>query len=213
MKSRIHLIRHGNTEGTLNKWHYGAMDIPLHQSGRQELAELRELGIYPDCSGAEIYTSGMKRTEETLEVIYGQLPHKTFDALQEFNFGSFEGRTYEELLSDQDYIKFIEDTSGEIQAPGGESVQEFRLRIRTNWNRLVGLHRLTELSHRHSGLPADTIFVCHGGVIGVIMLTCFGRAPGTAGNEPSSMYPWIPKPGHGYTIIMEEGEPREYIKF
>ena len=77
MNSYIHLIRHGITAGNENRWYYGRMDIPLTARGIAQLEKLRADGIYPNAQNADCYTSGMLRTEQTFQTIYGDLPHKT----------------------------------------------------------------------------------------------------------------------------------------
>ncbi|WP_173452624.1 histidine phosphatase family protein, partial [Eubacterium pyruvativorans] len=76
MESRIILLRHGLTEGNQRRWFYGGIDIPLTEEGRQQLKERREAGVYPPVpEDAQVFTSGLIRTEETLELTYGPRPH------------------------------------------------------------------------------------------------------------------------------------------
>ena len=86
MTSCIHFIRHGITEGIKNKWYYGWVDLPLIQEGVDELEKLRNSGIYPSARGAQLYTSGMTRANQTLEVIYGKTPYRPIENLKEMNF-------------------------------------------------------------------------------------------------------------------------------
>lgn len=72
MNSYIHLIRHGITAGNENRWYYGRMDIPLTARGIAQLEKLRADGIYPNVQNADCYTSGMLRTEQTFQTIYGR---------------------------------------------------------------------------------------------------------------------------------------------
>ena len=82
MESRIILIRHGITEGNKKRWFYGAADIPLSQEGREELIEQKTDGLYPDVpDGAQFVTSGLVRTEETLELLYGNVRHTVLSDL------------------------------------------------------------------------------------------------------------------------------------
>ena len=70
MKSYIHFIRHGITEGNLKGWYYGNLDVPLAPEGFAKLEELKSQDIYPSASGADCYTSGLLRTEQTFTAIY-----------------------------------------------------------------------------------------------------------------------------------------------
>lgn len=203
MKSTIYLIRHSITSGNLGDWYYGALDVPLVPEGIEKLEKLKEEGIYPDPTDADIYTSGMLRTEQTLKTIYGEIPHKTIEELKEYNFGIFEGKTYEELLEIPEFLPFHNDTTNDYVIPEGESRNIFEKRALLGWSKLLGFHRLKELSHRHSGLPATSIVVCHGGVIDRIMYSIFG-------SENDLRYQWTPETGRGYAITLENGEPVSY---
>ena len=46
----------------------------------------------------------MRRCEETLEILYGVLPHECVPAFREMDFGAFELRSYEEMKDDSAYI-------------------------------------------------------------------------------------------------------------
>ena len=63
MNSTIYLIRHSTTSGNVGDWYYGALDVPLVPEGIEKLEKLKDEGIYPSPEDADIYTSGMLRTE------------------------------------------------------------------------------------------------------------------------------------------------------
>ena len=208
MISEIHLIRHGKTEGTRKRWFYGAMDIPLDNEGVDELAQLTKEGIYP-CLGpvdADFYTSGMVRAEQTFFIIYGAAKHQVIDELKEMDFGDFEGYSHEDLNGSPLYEAWLAQQGPEAAAPGGESLGHFNERVKRGFEKLCGYHAMKELSHRHSKLPAHSVLVCHGGVIGAIMMDLFDK-------EKENLYKWIPEPGHGYSIIFEEGKATAYREF
>ena len=65
----IYLIRHGKTEAN-EKWLYcGSTDLPLSERGREELR-----GISYDIKNVRFLTSGMKRTNETLKILFSKRP-------------------------------------------------------------------------------------------------------------------------------------------
>lgn len=204
MKSTIHLIRHGITEGNLKRWHYGWADIPLAKEGVENLKEMVSKNIYPRPKDANYYTSGMLRTEQTFKAIYGESKYEILPKLKEMNFGEFEKQTYDELKGDKRYQAWIDDKTGTVAIPGGESRVEFYNRVSEGFSELVGLHRLKELSHRHDREDADTVCVCHGGVISCIMMEQFGAA--------DEFLKWIPDPGRGYSITMKDGKCVEYVE-
>ncbi len=207
MKSYIHFIRHGITEGNLKRWYYGSMDIPLAEEGLAAINELKAQAIYPPLKEAKCYTSGLIRTEQTLQAIYGDVPHETMPLLREMNFGAWEGKTFEELKSEKEFDAWVNTADGSFTFPGGgDSIDSFYARICEGLKELLGVHRLNELSHRHNGRDAVSIVVCHGGVIAAIMENLF---PG----ERENFWQWIPDPGHGYTVYFENSDSAAYEQF
>lgn len=200
MKSKLHLIRHGTTEGNKKKWYYGETDLPILQEGIDSLKEMKEAGIYPHINGS-FFTSGMKRTNQTLEVIYGDVDFVVVEDLQEMKFGKIEAKTYEEIREDEDFIKWIEDETGDIHIPGGDSKNSFRNRIRAGLEHIINLHRIEELRLRHRE-EAESLCVCHGGVIGGLMLELFP--------QDRDFFSWIPDQGRGFTLILDDGKVVDY---
>ena len=204
MQSTIYLIRHGITEGNKRGWFYGGLDIPLEKEGIEEIKRLAAAGIYPDPEDAQLFTTGMLRTEQTLYNMYGkEMPHGIIAELKEYRFGILEGKTREELMQLEAFREFASDETGEYVIEAGESRNMFYERVDEGWKKLTGFHRLKQLSHRHSGLPATTIAVCHGGVIDRIANRLFG-------SDRDPWLSWIPKPAHGYRIIMKNSDPSDY---
>ncbi len=209
MKSYMYVLRHGTTEGNIKNWYYGRLDLPLSEQGIEALKTLKAQGIYPSAEGANCYTTGLLRTEQTFQIMFGDVSHETIPTLQEMNFGAWEGMSYEEIGESGIYPEYYErwqrldmDESNLFQFPEGESVKEFYERIKRGKDELVGKHRLCELSHRHDGKDAVTIMVCHGGVSAAIMHDFF---PGK-----KNFWEWIPEPGHGYIIQFENSEAVSY---
>ena len=204
MSSYIHFIRHGITEGIVNKWYYGSADLPLIDEGYVALREFMNQGIYPPLGDADCYTSGMLRADQTLQTIYGDVSFTAIPLLREMNFGNWECKTFEELQSEPEYEEWMNNTEGSFHYPGGgDSVLTFYERIQDGLKELCGYHRLKELSHRHSGQDAVSIMVCHGGTIAAAMEHWF---PG----ERENFWQWIPATGRGFTVEFKEGEPFSY---
>ncbi|MEA4921800.1 MAG: histidine phosphatase family protein [Eubacteriaceae bacterium] len=199
MGSYIHFIRHGITEGNRKKWYYGAADLHLSKEGIEEIEQLNKQNIYPDADDADCYTTPLIRAKETFDLIYGNHLYKILPGFQEMRYGDFEMKSREDLADDPAYQEWMADATRTTRPPGGESVVEFRARVREQYEELVGMHRLKDLSVRHNKKDAVSIVVCHGGVIGSIMMDVF---PGSRKN----FWRWIPKPGRGYTLRMEKGK-------
>ena len=129
MKSCIHFIRHGITEGIVNKWYYGNVDLPLIDEGIKELNEFKAQGIYPDAKNASCYTSGMLRANQTFEVIYGNSNYEVIDNLKEISFGDWECKTFEEIKALEGFELWVNDKSGTFTFPGGDSPLGFYERV------------------------------------------------------------------------------------
>ena len=202
MLSCIHFIRHGITQGILNKWYYGFEDLPLVDEGIKEIKDLKAQGIYPE-SGGSYYTSGMLRANQTLEAIYGKVPYTAIPDLKEMNFGQWECKTFDELQQLPGFDTWMNDRTGSFTFPGGESANIFSERAKKGLDELLGYHRLLELSHRHSGQPCISTAVCHGGVIAACMCHLF-RFPA------ETFWDWIPAAGRGYSVYFEDSDPIRY---
>ncbi|MEL7658551.1 MAG: histidine phosphatase family protein [Bacillota bacterium] len=194
---RIHLIRHGTTEANKDRKYYGSTDLPLANEGVDLITELAISGIYPKADDAMLYTTGLIRTEQTFFLIYGCKEHQTVPELQEYRFGEFEMKTHDELEDCPEYQAWISDKEGMTPCPGGESSMDFRKRIG------AGFSKILENQNRDENRDKNTIIVCHGGVISLIMGTCFPEAG-------RNIFQWQPEPGRGYSIHIVDGEPVSY---
>ena len=171
----LYLIRHGKTEANLRHAYCGSTDLPLSAVGR---AELREKTISVD--NPTFFTSGMRRTEETLEILFGTVPHTALPEFREVDFGVFEMHTYEELRDREDYQRWITGDNERNVPPGGESGAAMTAR---------GLSALPQLM----ASPGNLVLVTHGGVIAAIMAHLFPE-------EHKNRYQWQSAPGSGYVI-------------
>jgi len=206
MKSRICIIRHGITEGNKRRLYYGHSDIPLAEEGVAELEKQAQEGLYPDSENASYFTTDLLRTQQTFELIYGDKPYTVFPAFKEMNFGAFEMHSYEELKGRDDYQKWITGDTLNDGPPGGESQMEFYNRVTGGFEEFLKIHLQKVLSMRHQDEDALSVAVCHGGTISVIMEYLY---PG----KQDHFYRWIPEPGHGYVLTLEDAEIVSADKF
>ena len=177
---KLILLRHGKTVANENRLYCGSTDIGLSHEGVRELEQLKKTTTYPDVSDIRIITSGMKRCEETLRILFGDIVHEIDPAFREMDFGRFEMHSYEDLKSDSLYLEWIDGDNEKNTAPDGESGIHMRERV------LAGLERITESGR-------DTMLVTHGGVIAVITAFLFPE-------ENRNRYEWQPACGCGYLI-------------
>jgi len=89
------LVRHGETEWSLDGRHTSVTDIPLTEHGRERARELREyLG---GRKFASVLVSPMQRARETCAIAgYGDVA-QVDDDLMEWNYGESEGKTTAEM--------------------------------------------------------------------------------------------------------------------
>jgi alpha-ribazole phosphatase len=192
---KLYLLRHGRTEANDKRLYCGFSDIPLSDNGKAHLKLLHKQASYPDITGLKVYTSGMRRTEETLEILYGQVPHQVISDFKELNFGDFEMKSYEELKNTPDYKRWLEDCNQNSLCPkgvcpNGESGEAMKSRA------IRGLYQLM-------GQNEDCLVVCHGGIIASIMDELFPK-------ENRNLYQWQPENGRGYLVTITNGIPERY---
>lgn len=173
--STIYLIRHGMTMANEKHLYCGSSDLPLSQAGADALKQK-----HYEITADRYITSGMRRTNETLRILFGDVSFETDPRFREVDFGDFELRSYEELKSDPDYQHWISGGNESNVPPNGESGVQMTGRV---------LEAFRELETK----AGDTILISHGGVIAAIMANLFPA-------EEKNRYQWQPKPGEGYAV-------------
>lgn len=181
----VYLIRHGKTEANERHLYCGRTDLPLSPAGRAEVERLR----YDIPAGVRFFTSGLRRTDETLEALFGRTAYEAVPALREMDFGKFEMRSYGELKDDPEYQAWIRGDNAANVTPGGESGSQMRARALAAFAAI-------------QAAGEDAVIVTHGGVIAAIMEALFP-------NENRNRYEWQPAPGGGYALRLA-GPERGY---
>ena len=185
---KVHLIRHGATEASRRRLYYGRTDLPLTPEAARQLLELKERGIYPPADGCRVFTTGMLRTEQTLEILYPGVKAEQVPDLREMDFGDFELRGYEELKSDPAYQEWLSGDYLQNVCPGGESAVQHGDRC---------LKALNELLEQEDG---DLLIICHGGTITALMERLFP-------DEGENRWHWERPTGRGYTVLFDGTVP------
>ena len=175
--SKIYLIRHGKTTANEQHLYCGSTDLSLSQKGREELATIKY-----DIDKAEVcfVTSGMKRTQETLEILFGDVEYSIDRRFKEIDFGIFEMKSYNGLKDTAEYQQWLEGDNHFNVPPQGESGAQMEQRVLKAFEEII-------LSEK------DTVIVTHGGVIASIMAHYFKE-------ENKNIYQWQPQQGHGYLL-------------
>ena len=184
---RIHLIRHGATLADKQDLYCGKSDLPLCPEGLDELHKLAAGGGYPSAEGCRMITTGMQRTQQTLEALYGPVEHEQMPAFREIDYGVFELQSYTQLKEREDYQRWIAMGSANNPCPGGESGTDVANRVHPAFASLLEDGR-------------DTIVITHGGVIAAIMNDLFP-------DSMASRQEWQSEPGHGWSVTFDGTKP------
>jgi len=154
---RCLLIRHGETEWSLNGRHTGRTDLPLLPGGEAQARSLRpKLAEY----GLEaVLTSPLRRARDT-SALAGLGDRAEIDPdLAEWDYGSYEGLTTEEIRRERAGWELFADG-----VPDGESAYE------------VG-ERVDRVIARVRGVDGDVACVAHSHVLRVMVARWIGLDP------------------------------------
>jgi len=156
----VYLIRHGETEWSLNGRHTGITDIPLTENGRNLAKRLAP--VLATERIALVLTSPLERARKTCELA-GLGAHAEIDRdLMEWNYGEYEGLTPKQI--DAQAPGWMIFTDG---CPGGESPAQVSARA----DRLVARVRSVE---------GDVALFAHGHIFRVFAARWL-ELPATAG--------------------------------
>lgn len=184
---RIYLIRHGQTVANQQNLCCGKSDVPLSPEGLSALRKLAAGDGYPDPEGKRLITSGMQRTEQTMEVLFGKREHEAEPAFREMDYGIFELQSYDQLKEREDYQQWQSGDRARNRCPGGESGEDVANRVRPAFDALLADGR-------------DAIVVTHGGIIATIATDLFP-------DSTMERYQWQGENGKGWCITFEDGKP------
>jgi len=119
--TELWLIRHGETEWSLNRKHTSRTDVGLTEHGRQRAEELRD--YLAGTKFAAVLTSPMKRARETCAIAgFGDVA-KVDEGLMEWDYGVHEGRTTEEIRAEVPGWSVWKD-----EIAGGEAIETVGVR-------------------------------------------------------------------------------------
>ncbi|BCV23980.1 MAG TPA: histidine phosphatase family protein [Firmicutes bacterium] len=164
-RTRVFLIRHGETEYNRSARIQGQLDVELSGKGRRQAQLLGRRLAHEEI--AALYASDLKRARETAEMICREagLSITGFrEDLREIKFGRWQGHTMAEVeeLYPADVAFWRADISRHAP-PGGESYAAMRER---------GWRAVTELAAAHPG--ATVAVVSHGGIVKAVLCTVLG---------------------------------------
>ncbi|MFD2923725.1 histidine phosphatase family protein [Halobacillus naozhouensis] len=180
----VYLVRHGETPSNVQRRYLGWRNEAMSEQGQIQIECLkRHLPERPIS-----YASDLDRCSETASILFPSVETKVTEQLREYDFGDFDGRTYEELKELGSYMQWLNHMEN-ITPPNGESFTQFKDRI------LHFFAQILEDDH-HSDEPIA--IVTHGGVIRT-MLHHWSK-------QSDSMWDWLIAPGEAYRVILVKGE-------
>jgi broad specificity phosphatase PhoE len=147
------LIRHAACDGLGQKLWGRTPGICLNEKGERQAQLLAER--FRNIELSAIYSSPLERALQTATVIAQnmKLDVRTSAAANEINFGEWNGKTFEELSSNEQWRRFNSHRSMTM-VPGGESFLEVQNRI---------VKEIKELAVQHG--KAHVAIVSHADVI------------------------------------------------
>jgi broad specificity phosphatase PhoE len=144
----VYVIRHGETEWSLNGRHTGLTDLPLTAHGRKTAEWLRP--VLAKQHFALVLTSPLQRARQTCELAgLGDQAQVTSD-LEEWHYGDYEGLTTAQIQEQVPGWMIFSDG-----CPGGESPEDVRLRV----------DRVVEAARAATG---PVVFFAHGHLLRVV---------------------------------------------
>lgn len=130
MLEKIYLVRHGETEWNLQSRVQGSTDVPLADSGRQQVRSLAS--ALDRCGASAIWSSDLARARETASILASYLKMEVVhdEDLREIDCGEWEGRVAADVLAEdrERFERWIGDAT--VCAPGGESFDDVGVRVR-----------------------------------------------------------------------------------
>lgn len=164
MQLEILLLRHGQTQGNLEKRYIGKTDEPLLLDDTESMLKVSSLQKRLEqetiAGPQKLFVSPMLRCRQTAELLFSGQEQVVIDKLREMDFGRFEAKNYMELSSDPAYQAWI-DSDGMLPFPEGEDRECFIKRT------MEGFRQMTKQAWQ--GNCRQIAAVVHGGSIMAIL--------------------------------------------
>lgn len=183
--TKLCLVRHGETTWNTERRLQGHTDIPLNANGalqaRQMAQALKDIKLNFDV----LYTSDLKRAADTANAVvelFG-IEAQVDSALRERHFGALQGLSIPEapvLRPDIWQAHIARDLEHDLE--GGESIQQFALRVE---------NALKKIQARHIG--KTILIVSHGGTLDMMYRIASKQALNTDRivSVPNASLNWI----------------------
>ena len=160
----IDLIRHGEPEGG-RAYRGHSINDPLSEKGWQQMWD----AVGEAAPWDQIVTSPLERCQAFAQALMQRynIPSATEENFKEVGFGSWEGRTPDEIKADnvKEYENFYHDPVN-CRPPGAEDLNDFIKRVTNAYN-----HTIEKYSGKH------ILIVAHAGVNRAIIAHALHAAP------------------------------------
>ena len=154
---RIFLIRHGETEWSLNGRHTSRTDLELTAEGERRAAELES--VFAHHAFDLVLTSPRVRAVRTCELA-GLLPKAEHtEDLREWDYGDYEGLTTSTIRETDPSWTIFHDG-----VPNGETAEDVAARVR-------------RVIDRAAAVPGDVVLFSHGHALRVLAAVWLRLAP------------------------------------
>jgi ribonuclease H / adenosylcobalamin/alpha-ribazole phosphatase len=144
--TRLLMLRHGQTEHSVQGRYSGRADLPLTELGEQQ-ATAAAARLASVTGVAAVISSPLLRARRTAQPVADALgvPLQIHDGLIETDFGAWEGLTFAEASARDSelHTRWLTDTS--VATPGGESMDAVHRRVRRVRDQLITQHGATTL--------------------------------------------------------------------
>lgn len=160
MAESLYLVRHGSIGPVGQGCYIGSTDAPLCEEGERQVAALAER-LRARTGLRRCVCSPLRRAVRTAEILGGAtgLAPEIVPDLREIAFGSWEGRTFDEIRdSSPDQVGESARFAPDFAFPGGERMQDFLARVRRAAERLAAEPEVV-LAVTHAGVIRAML--CH----------------------------------------------------
>jgi broad specificity phosphatase PhoE len=168
-ETTLYLVRHGRTDGNVQRRLHGSTDMPLDLHGLRQ-AERVANRLAAEVKADVLLTSPLSRARTTADTIAAKmgLEVQVVPGLVEMNFGDLEGLTLDELAENYPDLaaQALDVDDDSFGWPNGESRLQFHLRVKETFERILR----TYANHL-------VIVVAHGGVLGSLLAQAKGTSP------------------------------------
>jgi broad specificity phosphatase PhoE len=140
--SKVYVVRHGQTAWNVGEIFRGRADIPLDETGKQEVHLAGE--ALKDETIHAVYSSPLSRSMETAENIakFHKISVTPFDPIIDISYGEWEGLENQAVKEKYPELHALwHREPHKVKFPGGESLDEVRSRTMKGLEDLLVRHK------------------------------------------------------------------------